>query len=170
MFKHLRPAVVAVIMGVGLVTGVATSPAASASQSHAAPNTGWTTIAENNAQTFTYHDTSVPGPAILSGFFTWTADFNARLESRHYTTPNSGTHTIHLGPAAHCTSGEHITVELFAEAFPFDESFGTRSIVCATGGNAVFTAIPPDTYYFVLTAGSFGVTPNRTLSGTTTYP
>ncbi|WP_326833945.1 hypothetical protein VSH64_03255 [Amycolatopsis rhabdoformis] len=155
----------AVVASAGLLGSLATTPAATAAEA----SSGWTTITDDAGQTFSYND-GVQANSINSGTFTFTADFNARLESRHYTTPNFGTHRVFLGPAAHCTRGETITVELWAEAFPGDANLGSRNLSCASGGTAVFDNISPDTFYFVLTAGSFGVTPNRTLSGDVTYP
>jgi hypothetical protein len=166
--RRVRRAAVVAAMAVasaGLLGGVAGVPAATAAEN----GSDWTTITDDNGQTFSYHD-NVQADSIQSGSFTFTADFNARLESRHYTTPNFGTHVVNLGPASNCTRDETIQVELFAEAFPGDANLGSRTLSCALGGSAVFDNISPDTFYFVLTAGSFGVTPNRVLSGSVTYP
>lgn len=163
-----RRAVVAALTGVGLAAGLVTSPAATAAQ--APGSTGWTTITDAAGQTFSYHDGAAGTNSLKSGGFDFTADFNARLYSRHYSTPNFGTHSINLGPAANCTRGETIQVDLLAVAFPGDKILGSRKVSCASGGSAVFGSISPDEFYFTLTAGSFGVTPNRTLSGRANYP
>jgi hypothetical protein len=132
------------------------------------------TVTDNAGQTFSYHDNvSTKGGATtntVQSSFGFTADFNARLESRHYSTPNFGTHVVNLGPASNCGRGETIKVQLYAEAFPGDALLGSRTLSCASGGSAAFGSISPDTFYFVLTAGAFGVTPNRFLTGSATYP
>lgn len=164
-----RNAAVAALTGAGLAAGLLTGPAASAAtRTDARP--GWTTITDTAGQTFSYHESAAGTNTVEAGGFDFTADFNARLYSRRYSTPNFGTHSINLGPAANCTRGETIRVDLLAVAFPGDKILGSRALSCASGGSAVFTGISPDTFYFTLTAGSFGVAPNRTLSGRANYP
>jgi hypothetical protein len=164
-----RHAALVALTGASLAAGLLTGPVAVAAEK---PGTtpGWTTITESGGQTFSYREPAAGTSTVEAGGFDFTADFNARLWSRHYSTPNFGTHSITLGPAANCTRGETIQVDLLAVAWPGDKILGSRTLSCASGGSAVFTGISPDEFYFTLTASSFGVTPNRTLSGRANYP
>lgn len=167
MTSRTRRAAMAALTGLGLAASVVASPIATAAEK---PGTGWTTVTDAAGQTFSYRSSPAGTDSIESGGFDFTADFKGRLPSRRYSTPNFGTHTINLGPAANCTRGETIQVDLLAVAFPGDKVLGSRMLPCASGGSAVFASISPDTFYFTLTAGSFGVTPNRTLAGSINYP
>ncbi|QXE38048.1 hypothetical protein KQY30_31270 [Streptomyces sp. GMY02] len=65
-----------------------------------------------------------------------------------------------------------VQITLYREAFPSDQSYGTKSVSCS-GGSASWTSVPADTYYFYArVTGNWdsGDTTSRRLSGTTTYP
>lgn len=151
----------------GAILGAGVAHAGIVADTNANVGVGWATRVDAQGQTFSSSATKDVG--ILASF-DWTANFNARLESREYSTPNAGTHRISFSAGQNCRSGETINVELFAQDFPGDDSFGSRDITCSSGGTATFTNVRADTFYFVLTSSHWGTLPNRVLNGTTVYP
>ncbi|WP_446038120.1 hypothetical protein [Streptomyces sp. SID1121] len=137
------------------------------------------TIKFNNGSVFR-SEPAVAGKGMFAGSFNWTADFQIGFESRTYTAVNSGTHRISTGAvsntsgssSANCTGSQVVQITLYREAFPTDQSYGTKNVSCS-GGSASWTSVPADTYYFYarVTGNWDDVdTTSRRLSGTTTYP
>ncbi|MCP2164857.1 hypothetical protein [Goodfellowiella coeruleoviolacea] len=159
---------IAAIFGVLTLFSVAASPA-SASDRVTPDDDHWTTIVDSTGQRFSYGETRQDIGA-LENHFDWTAEFNARLESRHYSTPYNGTHRIVFNRGGGCFPNETFAVSLWYEA-PIDQQWGeTQRVSCANGGTVRWDNVEHDAYYFVISSSYFGLTPNRTTSGTTYYP
>jgi hypothetical protein len=112
---------------------------------------------------------------IQSGHFDWQINFNTRVESRRYGTPNSGRHTLHFEPGINCQTlheHEYFIVELWADKNGPDRFLrGTDNVSCRFGGDRHFDGISPDpAFYFVVKSSHGSFKPNRIVGGTTFYP
>ncbi|MET9483284.1 hypothetical protein [Streptomyces sp. NPDC006638] len=98
------------------------------------------TIEFNNGSVFR-SEPSAAGTGMFAGSFNWTADFQIGFECRTYTAVNSGTHRISTGavsntsgrPGANCAGNQVVKITLYREAFPTDQSYGTKNISCSGG-------------------------------------
>jgi hypothetical protein len=116
------------------------------------------------------------------GGFEFSADFNSRLESRHYSTAKAGTHIVFLGKARGCHDVgqdmfgvERFRIELHTEGKKVkgkntDVLRGVRFLSCAKGGQVTFKDVPAGWAYFVLEPDYRGERPNRILDGRVLHP
>lgn len=162
---------IALLGGILAVLALVTSPAVAG----ATGTTGGFTAGhtDQSGQRFSW-GADVRAAGIEAAHFDWQIDFNTRVESRRYGTPNFGTHTFHFEPGINCKSfagPETFTLELWAEAFPKNRFLRSTTVSCQYGGDRSFDGISPDpAFYFVVMSNYGGYKPNRIVGGTTFYP
>ncbi|WP_017577322.1 hypothetical protein [Nocardiopsis kunsanensis] len=157
-----------------LAATLAPSPAAAEEAQNATPTDVIDTATVGDWTTLTYEDGSAfsSTPAI-DGSFNWNAEFQIGIESREYSTPTDGTHSVEVDSVTNCDPNyDTVTITLYRDRLVGWTNLGEQTVDCS-GGTATWTGVEGGTFYWYMRAnGSWsGIGDyDRVASGTTTYP
>lgn len=127
---------------------------------------------DGQSETLHYEDGSTfTSEEIMSGEFTWEAEFDRGVYSREYTAQDSGTHSVHVDNITECAANDSPRIRLDRRnALGVWTAVDTKNVDCS-GGVAVFTVFDPGEFrwHLVLNSSS-GDEFGRYASGRTVYP